>query len=171
MLKKSIFFTFLLIIIFSSAEFALAQDKPRASPLKTVSQEVGGKTITISYSAPSKKDRKIWGGLVPYDKVWRTGANEATTIEVSDKVSIGEKTLEKGKYALFSIPNQDKWTIIINSNANQWGAYSYDAKKDVIRFDVKPESSAFQETFSIDVNEAGLVTIAWDELKVAFAVK
>ncbi|MBU2915358.1 DUF2911 domain-containing protein [Reichenbachiella agariperforans] len=172
MLKKLINFPSIVAIILLLSQTSLvAQDKPRASPPQTTSAEVNGKTITINYSSPSKKDRVIWGDLVKYDKVWRTGANEATTIEVSEDVKINGKALKKGKYSLFTIPREGKWTVIINSNANQWGAYSYKEGKDVLRFDVMPTSAAFSELFTIDISDRGVVTIAWDKLKVEFTVE
>ncbi|PIB36475.1 hypothetical protein BFP72_14250 [Reichenbachiella sp. 5M10] len=149
----------------------LLAQTPKASPPKTAEREINGKTITINYSSPSKKGRQIWGELVKYDKVWRTGANEATTLEISDDILIGGKALKKGKYALFTIPNKDKWTIIINSNANQWGAYSYDKERDVLRFDVKPSPASFTEMFTITISETGTISLIWDELKVEFPIE
>lgn len=171
MLKKSIFLSTLVVSVLFLSNFCLAQEAPKASPFKSTSAVIDGTTVTIEYSAPSKKDRKIWGGLVPYDKVWRTGANEATTLEVSADVKVAGKDLKKGKYAIFTIPNQDKWTVIINKNPNQWGAYSYKESENLFTFEVKPKKADFQEVFSITVNEEGLVTMAWDELKVEFAIQ
>ena len=103
---------------------ALAQlDLPRPSPKATVSQTVGLTDITITYCRPGVKGRVIWGGLVPYDQVWRTGANEATTITFSDEVTIEGTKLPAGTYGLFTIPGKDEWTVIFNKGAKQWGAY------------------------------------------------
>ncbi|UXP32861.1 DUF2911 domain-containing protein [Reichenbachiella agarivorans] len=170
MLKKFTLYSFALALVCLLSQSSLfAQEK--ASPPRTAEAEVNGKTITINYSSPSKKDRKIWDGLVKYDKVWRTGANEATTLEVSEDVKIGGKSLKKGKYAIFTIPNENSWTIIINSNPNQWGAYNYDKEMDVLRFDVKPNKNKLTEMFTISISEAGLVTMAWDEVKVEFTIQ
>ncbi|MCV9388969.1 DUF2911 domain-containing protein [Reichenbachiella ulvae] len=171
MLKKSIFLSTLVLSVLFLSQLSYAQEAPKASPFKSTSAEVNGKTVTIEYSAPSKKDRKIWGGLVPYGKVWRTGANEATTLEVSADVKVAGKDLKKGKYAIFTIPNQDKWTVIINKNPNQWGAYSYKEAENLFSFEVKPKKSSLQEMFSITVSPEGLVTMAWDELKVEFTIQ
>jgi hypothetical protein len=93
---------------------------------------VGGTKITINYSSPKVKERTIWGGLVPYDKVWRTGANNATTIEVGENMKIGKNKMPKGTYALFTIPQKgDTWTVIINKVAKQWGAFNYKESEDL----------------------------------------
>jgi len=149
------------------------QDKSkRPSPPDQVSQVVNGKTITIDYSQPSVKDRKIWGELVPFGKVWRTGANEASWIEVSEDVTINGKPLPKGKYGLFTLPGENEWTIIFNKTWNQWGAYEYDDQKDVLRVVTKPVSSSdFKEKFTIEISPEGVVTMAWEKLKIPFEIK
>ena len=103
---------------------------PRPSPQATVIQKIGVASIQIDYSRPAARGRTIFGGLVPYDKVWRAGANEATVLTLSHETTIGEKSLKPGKYALFAIPRKEKdWTIIINSEWNQWGAYNHNPEK------------------------------------------
>jgi len=162
----------LLIVILGVAMTSITYaQKKKASPMKYVEQIVSNNKINIQYSSPSVKGRKIWGELVPYNEVWRTGANEATTFEVSKDCKVGGKKLPKGKYSLFTIPSTDEWTVIINSDANQWGAYKYKESKDVLRFKVKPESNSKTESFNIDVSKTGLITLAWDELKVSFEIK
>lgn len=156
-------------LVFSIAFNTQAQKKP-ASPLKTVNASINDKDVTIVYSAPYKKEREIFGGLVPYDKVWRTGANNATTIEVSADVMIGGNKLAKGIYGLFTIPNEDKWTIIINSDAKQWGSYGYKDSKDIFRFDVIPSSAPQTEQFDISISD-GMITLVWDTTKVSFEIK
>ncbi|PYQ58291.1 MAG: hypothetical protein DMF58_15905, partial [Acidobacteria bacterium] len=103
---------------------------PRASQKQVVTQTVGFTDITINYSRPGVKGRQIWGALVPYDKVWRTGANEATTITFSDDVTVNGQPLPKGTYSLHTIPSKDEWTIVFNTTANQWGSFNYDPAKD-----------------------------------------
>ncbi|MGL1885681.1 MAG: DUF2911 domain-containing protein [Reichenbachiella sp.] len=161
-----ILFSLLVLISFDSTA-----QKPKASPFKTTSAEVNGKTITITYSAPYKKDRAIYGGLVPYGKVWRTGANECTTIEISSDVTIGGKNLAAGKYSLFTIPNEGQWTIIINEDAKQWGHYSYKESKDVLRFRSTPKATDQTEQFTITLSEEGVVSIVWDTTKVNFNIE
>ncbi|SMD33117.1 Protein of unknown function [Reichenbachiella faecimaris] len=144
----------------------------KASPPKVSKASVNGNDITINYSSPSKKGRVIFGGLEPMGKVWRTGANEATTIELSKDAKIGSLDMKAGKYALFTIPNETEWIIIINSEPKQWGAFKYDKSKDVGRFNVPVINlDEVVERFAIEVNEAGTVSIAWDQTKVEFMIK
>src|SRR2546428_13960954 len=117
-MRKTVIYSLLVLIALP----ALAQQLrlPRVSPNSTLTQTVGFTDITITYSRPGVKGRQIWGGLVPYDKVWRTGANEATTIAFSDDVTINGQPLPKGTYSLHTIPGKDEWTIAFNTTANQW---------------------------------------------------
>lgn len=141
------------------------------SPAQTVSGKAGNATVTIAYGSPSVKGRKIWGDLVPYGKVWRTGANDATTIEFSSDVNIEGQALAKGKYALFTIPEENGWTIIFNKNPKQWGAYSYKQEEDVLRVKVKSQKSAtFNEALKFEVAN-DMVHISWENLMVMFGVK
>ena len=111
---------------------------PRPSPKATVVQTVGLTDVTITYSRPGVKGRTIWGDLVPYDKVWRTGANEATTFQVSQDVKINGQALPAGTYSLHTIPGKTQWTVIFNKTADQWGSYDYDQTKDALRIQVTP---------------------------------
>jgi hypothetical protein len=151
---------------------ALAQTgPPRPSPKATVSQVVGLTDVSIAYSSPGVKGRTIWGGVVPYDKVWRTGANEATSFEVSTDVQIEGKPLPAGKYALFTIPGKDRWTVIFNKT-QQWGAFNYEEADDVLRVDVKPQPAPFQERLGITFRDTTdfdtTVVVAWEKLAVPF---
>ena len=162
--------TLLLVSLSISSLFVQAQDKPKASPPATVTGAIAGSTITINYSQPSVKGRKIWGELVPYGKVWRTGANEATTFETSQNITVAGQALPAGKYSLFTIPGETEWTIILNTEAEQFGAFTYKEKKDKIRFFSKPvKSPAFNEKmiFLIDGNQ---VKLRWENVEVAFPV-
>jgi hypothetical protein len=148
-----------------------SQMEKKASPAKSSSNQVGETTVTVNYSSPSKKGRDIFGGLVPYDKIWRTGANEATTLMVSQAVEIAGETLPEGTYALFTIPGTEEWTVILNSQSKQWGAYNYDEEKDVMRFTVPAqEREEALESFTIMVSEEGVVTLAWDKTEISFEV-
>jgi hypothetical protein len=161
------FFSFLSV----SALQAQNSKSQQPSPLKTSTKALGDLNIKIEYSAPSVKGRAIWGGLVPYDKVWRTGANKATVFETNKDVTIGGQTLPAGKYGLFTIPGEKEWTIIFNKDAEQWGAYGYKKEKDVLRITAKPSNAeASVEQLDIQVGDAGEVTIAWEKVKVAFKV-
>lgn len=143
----------------------------RTSPKAEVSGTVGGAKVDIVYCRPSADGRKMIGEKDPYGKVWRTGANMATTIEFDKPVKIEGKDVPAGKYALFTIPNENEWTIIINKDFNQQGAYNYDEKKDVLRVNVKPKKTdQFVETFTI-TPEKDQVSLKWENTQVGFKVK
>jgi hypothetical protein len=148
---------------------------PAASPAASVSHTIGTTGVTIEYHRPGVKGRKIWGELVPYDQVWRTGANEATTIQFDDPVKIDGKDVPAGTYALFAQPTKDKWTLILNKTAKQWGAFSYDAKEDQLRWDVAPKPAEMTEwlTYTIDPlgPDSAAIHLRWEKLDVAFTVK
>lgn len=123
---------------------------PQASSAQTITQEFGLGKITVSYSRPNAKGRKIFGGLEPYGKVWRTGANSATVITFTDEVTLEGNKVPAGEYALFTIPDTKEWTIILNKTTKQWGAYEYKQADDFLRFKVKPGKTAQPvETFTI----------------------
>ena len=140
------------------------------SPRKEMSTQVGETSIKINYGSPSIKGRKIWGGLEPYGEVWRTGANEATTIELTADVKVEGETLVAGKYALFTIPNEDEWVVIFNSEPDQWGDYKYDDTKDVLRVTVKPQSLEENVEAMDFVVEEDKIVLKWGKLAVPFTV-
>jgi len=147
---------------------------PQASPHAVLTQSVGTTDITIDYHRPGVKGRQVWGGLVPYDKIWRTGANEATTITFSDDVTIDGKPLPKGTYSLHTIPGQSQWTIIFNKVAKQWGSFSYKQEEDALRVNVKPHAAAMTEWMEFDVPSVSAddatVELRWEKLAVPFTV-
>jgi len=170
-LQKIGILTTILTLVFTVNLFAQDDKSKRPSPPATASEKVGEATVTINYSQPSVKDREIWGGLVPYDKVWRTGANEATVFELSSDVKIEGEALKAGKYGLFTIPGEKEWTIIFNSVSEQWGSSSYDDSKDVLRVKVKSEKvSENTEKMTFTINANGDVTLKWEKLAVKFNV-
>src|ERR1700712_6049723 len=116
----------------------LKQKIPAASSGQRIEQDFGLGMISIKYYRPNTKGRKVFNGIEPYGVVWRTGANNATVVTLTDSIQVEGHTLAPGAYSLFSIPGADEWTIIFNKNINQWGAYSYDEKQDLLRFKVKP---------------------------------
>lgn len=126
--------------------------------------------IKCTYGQPLKKGRKVFGGLVPYDVLWRTGANEATEITFSNNVRIGETSLQAGTYTLFTIPSEDKWTIIFNSVLGQWGDFTYDSSKNVLKIDVIPQKNEnIYEGFTIELAETKnqvLIKLMWDDILV-----
>ena len=168
------------LICFLIALFALplaAQQLrlPRVSPNSTLTQTVGLTDITIKYSRPGVKGRQIWGGLVPYDTIWRTGANEATVITFSDDVLINGQKLAKGDYALFTIPHKDQpWDVVFNSQAEQWGAFTHDKTKDVLTVTAKPEKADFREWMEFEVPEmttdTAKIAVRWENVAVPFTV-
>lgn len=151
----------------------MSQDKgERKSPPATATGTIGEATITINYGQPSMRGRDIFGGLVPYEKIWRTGANEATTLETNKEIGVNGKVLPAGKYAVFSIPGEKEWTIIFNSETEQWGAYNYDESKDVLRVKAKagPHESTEKMTFTVD-EEKGMIYLDWAETRIAMQIK
>jgi hypothetical protein len=165
------------LILLTGQAYAQTQKMPedkskRPSPPATVSTTAGGAEVTIDYSRPAMKGRKVFGELVPYNAVWRTGANEATTFTVDKAVKIEGQALPAGTYALFTIPGATEWTIIFNKTANQWGAFKYDAAQDALRVKVKPKKLATPvEQFTITTDKAGKVSLQWETTQVDFTVK
>src|SRR6266704_3249997 len=148
---------------------------PDVSQAAEVNQRVALTDITVKYHRPLVSGRKIWGGLVPYGKVWRVGANENTTIEFSDPVSVEGKPLDKGTYGLHMIPNQDSWTVIFSKTNTGWGSYSYDQKDDALRVDVKPKPLAqSEEALEFEFEDlkptSTAVTLKWEKVGVPFTV-
>lgn len=165
MKSKIAFLAFLFVSLGS------AQDKKPASPAETAKGTINGAVITVNYGSPSVKGREIWGGLVPYGKVWRAGANEATTFETSQKITVEGKELPAGKYSFFILPEKNSATIIFNTEHKQWGAYDYDQKKDQLRVVVKPQVSKTKtEKLRYTVNEKGLL-VQWDSWDIPISIK
>ena len=127
---------------------------PEPSPPATVIQRIGFTDLTVNYSRPAAKGRAIFGGLVPYGKLWRTGASDATLLTITDPLMVNGKNLPAGRYSLFTIPNKTNWTVILNSYLEGHGTDGYAEKNDVLRITVKPDSVArYYETFTIEVQE------------------
>ncbi len=170
-MKKTIFLLFVGLFLGLTSSFGQQDKSQRPSPPAQAKAVVGGKTITIDYSKPAVRDRVVWGELVPYGKVWRTGANETTSLEVSDDVLVEGKPLPKGKYALFTIPGEKEWTIIFNKTI-AWGEYSYKEAEDVLRVTVPSKPAVnFHERFTIDISDKGLVMLMWEKVQVDFQIQ
>jgi len=151
-------------------------DFPAPSPACTIKQHVGLTDIEVTYSRPGIKNRKIFGGMVPYGKVWRTGANSATKISFSTPVKLNGTDIPAGNYELFTIPGEDEWTIIINKAVNQWGAYQYDENQDLVRIKTTPmEIGESIETFTIEFNEirddSAVMNLVWDHVVVPIHIE
>jgi|YNPBryunderm2012_1023409.scaffolds.fasta_scaffold15792_2 hypothetical protein len=148
---------------------------PRVSPQASVSQTIGTTQLTITYSRPSVKNRTIWGALVPYDQVWRTGANEATTFTTTDDVTINGAALPAGTYSLATIPGKGEWTVIFNKDRELWGMYQYKQENDALRITVKPVEVPFTESlefsFATIGEDSATVMMRWEKLAIAFTVK
>lgn len=167
--------TLLAVAMLSSAAFSQNNQGPAPSPGATVKQDFGPSSIELSYSRPGVKGRKIFGELVPFDKVWRTGANGATTITFGSDVTIGDKKVAAGKYGLLTIPGQSEWTVIITKSLKVTNAEAYKEAEDVVRLKVKPMDLPFPiETFMIvfdDIKPDSLKTvILWDKTAVPFEI-
>jgi len=149
---------------------------PPASTDATFKQQIGFGEVEVKYSRPSARGRLIFGGIVPFGEMWRTGAHDATTIRFSEAVKLNDNDIPAGIYSLFTIPNQNEWTIVINKAAEMHGTSDYTQEQDLVRFTVKPEKSArYYETFTIEVNdlskeEAGLFLL-WENTQVKLTIK
>lgn len=169
------------LLVFGIAASTLpAQDRDgeraRISPNAVVGQTIGTTVVTITYGRPGVRGRVIYGDLVPFDEVWRTGADEATTISFSDDVLLEGELVEAGTYSLFTIPRENgEWTIILNNVADQWGAYGYDAGEDVVRVDVPAEEVPHMEQMMFYFEEvqegSGTVVLHWDTTRISFRIE
>ena len=163
-------------LLFLGVEQSTAQVKlPPSSSSQTITQGLGIKDIVLSYQRPNKNNRVIFGGLVPYGEVWRTGANNIPSITFAEEVSVEGNKVPAGTYGLFTIPNKNEWTIILSKNVKQWGAYQYKKEEDLLRFNVKPQVLTNNvETFTIafeDVTvKSAKITLAWEKTKVGFNI-
>ena len=204
MITNKRYYTFalaLLLFAVCAAQHTSAQNQPlrlpRPSQKASVMQTIGVTDITLTYSRPVVKGRKIWGDapagtaagtatldgalpkdapLVPYGRVWRTGANEATVFEVSDNVMINGQPLPAGRYSLHTIPGKEEWTIIFNKEDGQWGSYSYDEKKDALRIKAKPQIVADNQEvlmfgFDLVTDNSAQINLRWEKLRVPFTVE
>lgn len=137
---------------------------------------VGSAVVKINYHAPAVRGRVIWGGLVPYNSVWVTGAHKATTLEVNSDFKVGDKMIPAGKYAIFTIPGKDEWTLIINKNWNQHLADDYSEAEDMVRLKVKPQTTGeVTERLKYEIkereNEKADIAISWEKLTVSFPIE
>ncbi|MDH5365444.1 MAG: DUF2911 domain-containing protein [Cyclobacteriaceae bacterium] len=150
------------------------QVKKPKSPKTSAMGNIGNNHVHIEYSSPSVRGRQIWGGLVPFGEVWASGAHKATSINFSSDVKIDGVIIPKGKYGFFTIPNEKKWTVIINKNWEQHLADDYDQNEDLVRVIVKPEEISFVEALHYDVtstdNNKGFISMKWEKLKISIEI-
>lgn len=169
---KKLIFTAFAAALFASA--AMAQlSLPRESQRQEIIQTVGDTKVSIVYHRPNTKGRKLWGELVPYGKVWRTGANENTTIEFSRDVTVNGQPLPAGKYGFHAIPTEADWTLIFSKVNDAWGSFTYDPTKDALRVTVKPLRAAdTRETLMYEFDDvtdnSARVILSWEKLRVPF---
>jgi hypothetical protein len=162
------------LLFASTIAFAQHEAKKPLSPAAKASAAIGGKEVTIDYSAPSKRGRAIMGGLVPYGQVWRTGANAATTLTTAADLMIGNLHVPAGKYTLYTIPGEKEWTLIVNKQTGQWGS-NYDQAQDLgrVKMAVQPTKSPV-ETFTIGVVPAGAkggtLSLTWENTEASVAL-
>jgi len=163
------------VLLIASASHAQSiLNLPRPSQHAVVTQRIGITDISVNYSRPLVNNRQIWGKIVPYGQVWRAGANENTTIEFTDAVSVEGKPLAKGTYGLHMIPGEREWTVIFSKNATSWGSFSYRQEEDALRVQAKPQASEFREALAYDFDEvkpeSTVVTMRWEKVAVPFRV-
>lgn len=174
-MNKSLKIGFTLTLALAAGLTLLGQQRQRVSPHESTTATIGGKKITITYGRPSKKGREIFGKLEPYGKVWRTGADEATTLETEADLMIGDLHVPAGTYALFTIPEQSKWTLVVNKTAKQWGAFKYEESQDLGRvpMTMKKLSSPLEQltiTLAPGSGNKGTLTVAWDTVSASVPV-
>ena len=174
-MKKNLFYTVLLLFLSVSIFHAVHAQKvleAKPSPMVVAATKVDGAYVKIVYSQPQKRDRKIFGALVPYDKVWRLGANEATEITLTQDMTFGGQKLSAGTYSMYAIPEKDQWILIFNSALGEWGAYNYEESKDVMRIKVPTQKTdETYEPFTMMFNEDGTeLMMMWDNTKVVVPV-
>lgn len=174
-MKQKIVFT-LAFLLCSIISFAQQIQMPQASPSAKIAQKVGLTDVTVDYSRPSTKGRKIFGELVPYGQVWRTGANGATVLSFSTDVIIDGTTIPSGQYALYAIPDKSEWTMILSKNIKLWGAIGYQQSDDILRFKAQPTKlSKKNETFEIsfaNMTDTGSdISLKWENTKVDFRIE
>ncbi len=175
---KGLFFAFGLMVICFVTSAAQEILKPRTSPLAVASIRYKEAYLKIVYSQPQKHGREIFGKLIPFGVVWRTGANEATEITVTQDLLINTNLqLKAGTYSLFSIPDKEKWTVIFNRDLGQWGAYNYNQKMDALRFEVPVKSvpeNVVYEPFTIRIDQKtdnAEIFLLWDKTQVSFPIQ
>lgn len=162
---------------FAIAFTAVAQPQlpvPQSSPASSVSQTIGITEVKISYHRPAVKARAVWGGLVPFDEVWRAGANENTTIMFSKTVKVGGKGVPAGTYGLHMIPTPTTWTVILNKNATSWGSYFYKESEDLLRITVTPQPGEHREWLQYEFSDlsdsSAVLSLCWEKLRIPIPI-
>lgn len=166
-----------LILVWLSVHGVISQNpETRKSPLDMATYKYKDAYVKVTYSRPAKKNREIFGKLVPFNQVWRTGANEATEVTLTRDVTILGKAIAAGTYSLFTIPNENNWTVILNKEVGQWGSYNYNEKQDVARWEVPVLKSVDKslEIFTIafeNKNNIAILSICWDDVCINLPIQ
>jgi hypothetical protein len=160
----------LLLILIATTNFAVGQ-KAKASPRESVTGKINAATLSIDYGSPSVKGRKIWGALVPFDKIWRAGANEATTFKTDEDITVEGKKLPAGNYSLFIIPNEKECIVIFNKKSEQWGAYNYNQELDQLRVVVSPKKESNSTEKLLFLVKDNAIALLWDNWEIALEIK
>ncbi|MHA6246427.1 DUF2911 domain-containing protein [Pontibacter sp. CAU 1760] len=159
----------LICLLAATGAWAQGNSANKPSPAAEATGKIGDATVKVNYSSPAVKGRTIWGDLVPYGKVWRAGANEATTVTLDKDVMVEGKPLAAGTYSFYTIPGEDAWTVIFNKTAKQWGT-QYDEKQDALRVQVKPKATAsMNERLAYEVTDKGLV-LRWEKMELPIMI-
>lgn len=168
--------SFITLLLISEVSYSQLAITPRPSPLAIATARYKDTYLKIVYSQPHKRGREIFGKTVPFNQIWRTGANETTEITITKDILISNQPLKAGTYSLLTIPNKDNWTIIINSDVGMWGSYNYNIKQDVLRFDASVETltDVVYEPFTILIDQKtdkATIALLWDKTKVTFPIQ
>ncbi|WP_192820831.1 DUF2911 domain-containing protein [Rufibacter sp. LB8] len=172
-------FSLLVVVAFLSSTFTFAQTTltlPQASPRATVTQTIGVTEVTVNYGAPGVKNRKVWGNLVPYNQVWRAGANEATTISFSRDVRISQENIPAGTYTLYVLPQDSvNWQLILSKQKGLWGTEGYDSKQDQVRIPMAAQTNDFHETLQYSFNDvqltSGRLYLRWADKQLPITIR
>lgn len=175
-MHKNISLSFLLLLVSSLIAYSQEAVTPRPSPTAIVTMKFEDTYVKVTYSQPHKRGRDVFGSLVPLGEIWRTGANEATELTTTEAILIGGKRIDAGTYSIFTIPQQDKWTVILNKELGQWGAYNYNEEADLVRFDVPTQDvkDVVWEPFTIafeQKNEHADLLMMWDTTMVTIPIE
>ena len=168
-----LFYSFAFLLIASTFSFGQV-NLPKQSQKQEVRQTVGDTTVSIVYSRPNVRGRKVWGGLVPYNEVWRAGADENTTVEFTRDVTVDGKDIPAGKYGFHVLPTENEMTLIFSKDNDKWGSFSYRQENDALRLTVKPIKAQFEESLSYSFSDVTVssakVSLAWGEIAISFTV-
>ncbi len=175
-MTSKFYFAFVIMLLASIASFSQQIQMPQASPSSKISQQFGLSVVTVDYSRPSARGRKIFGELVPYGQIWRTGANSATRLNFSTEVSINGQKVPAGTYALYAIPEKSQWTLILSKNTELWGAIGYNPAEDQLRFQAEATKSGKKyETFEFGFNNVTdnsvVASLKWENTQVDFKIE